>query len=74
MDSGEHFGFYFEGTVKKNFGNTGDFGNFSRELGNTDPPGGLILSTLLFELIFCSWNLSGDSWQFNKRQRRLHTT
>ena len=40
VDSGEQFGISFRGTVKNIFGNKGDFGNFSKEYENTDPPGG----------------------------------
>ena len=31
VDSEEQFGIYFRGTVQKNFGNEGDFGNFFKE-------------------------------------------
>ena len=43
----EQFGISFRGTIQKVFGSKGDFKNFSREHGNTDPPGGLyVLSTI----------------------------
>ena len=45
MDSGEQFGISFRETVKKHFGNKGDFGNFSREYGNTDPLGASLLNS-----------------------------
>ena len=37
---GGNLEFFFKGT-EHIFGNKGDFGNFSREHGNTDPLGGL---------------------------------
>ena len=37
MDPGEQFSISFKGTIKNIFGTKGDFGNFSREHGNTDP-------------------------------------
>ena len=39
MDSGKQFGISFKRTVKKHFGNMGDYGDFFREHRNTDPWG-----------------------------------
>ena len=35
VDSGEDFGISFKGTLKKMFGNKGDYGDLSREHGST---------------------------------------
>ena len=43
MDSGKQFGISFREQSKNIFRNKGAFGSFSREHGNTDPPGGLTL-------------------------------
>ena len=39
MDSVEQFGISFKRIVKKHFGNIRDYGDFSKEHGNTDPWG-----------------------------------
>ena len=52
MNSGSNLEFLLGEQSKNIFGKKGDFGNFSREHGNTDPSGGPLRCSIFLLAIF----------------------